>query len=69
MLRFVIPMVLAATVVAGCSSEDKGFRRVGTVLDPYCMPDGSIVRIQYPNSSGDFDGTKGDPKNCAWYKG
>ncbi len=68
MLRFVILMVLAVIVVAGCSSEDKGFRRVGTVLDPYCMPDGSVVRIQYPNASGEFEGTKGDPKNCPWYK-
>ncbi len=68
MLRFVVPIVFAITVAAGCSPQEKEFRRVGSIMNPYCMPDGSVVRFQYPNSSGVYEGHKGDPKNCPWYK-
>lgn len=29
-----------------------------------CMPDGSPVYYQYPNTSGTYDGTKASPENC-----
>jgi hypothetical protein len=66
MLRFVVPIVLALTLVAGCSNQGEKFRRVGSITNPYCMPDGSVVRIQFPNSNGDYEGFKGDPNNCPW---
>ncbi len=41
-------------------------RVVGTIMDPYCLPDGSIVRFLYPNSEGSFEGAKASRENCPW---
>ncbi len=43
-------------------------RQVGTIMDPYCAQDGSVVRLQYPNSQGSFEGTKANRENCLWNK-
>ena len=39
-------------------------RRIGTLLNPFCMPDGSVVQIQYPNSEGSFEGAKASREHC-----
>ena len=39
---------------------------VGTLLDPVCAPDGSVVRLQYPNEEGSFDGAMASRENCPW---
>ncbi len=39
---------------------------VGTILDPVCAPDGSVVRLQYPNDQGSFDGAMASRENCPW---
>ncbi len=39
---------------------------VGTIIDPFCAPDGSIVRLQYPNAQGSFDGAMASRENCPW---
>ena len=41
-------------------------RQVGTFLDPFCAPDGSVVRVQYPNSQGSFAGAEASRENCSW---
>ena len=43
-------------------------RQVGTNIDPYCALDGSVVRFQYPNLQGSFEGTKASRENCPWNK-
>ncbi len=43
-----------------------GPRRVGSVLDPFCAPDGSVVTLQYPNAQGSFDGAMASRENCPW---
>ena len=59
--------MLAALVVAlalyGCGGEG---RRVGTVLDPVCAPDGSVVMYQFPNTQGSYEGVQASRENCPW---
>ena len=43
-----------------------GARQVGSVLDPFCGPDGSVVTVQYPNAQGNFDGAMASRENCPW---
>lgn len=43
-----------------------GARQVGSVLDPFCGPDGSVVTVQYPNAQGSFDGALASRENCPW---
>ncbi len=45
-----------------------GPRQVGSVLDPFCAPDGSVVRLQYPNNQGSFEGAMASRENCPWNK-
>ena len=58
--------MLAALVVAlalyGCGEG----RRVGSVLDPVCAPDGSVVTYQIANSQGNYEGVQASRKNCPW---
>ncbi len=68
--------LLAALIFLGActlplvgTGESRGEpRRVGTMIDPFCAPDGSVVRLLYPNSQGSFEGTKSSRENCPWYK-
>ena len=39
---------------------------VGTIMDPFCAPDGSIVRLVYPNAQGSFDNALASRENCPW---
>ena len=41
-------------------------RLVGTIMDPFCAPDGSIIRLIYPNARGKFDGALASRENCPW---
>ena len=68
MLRLTIALGFALIVAVGCAPQGKESRRVGSIFNPYCMPDGSVVRIQYSNSGGSYEGTRGDPKHCSWNK-
>ncbi len=56
-------MVLAATLVLGGCAEG---RWVGSVFDPFCMPDGSVVLYQFPNSQGSYEGFTASRENCSW---
>ncbi len=61
--------MLAALVVAlalyGCGGEGEG-RPVGSVLDPVCAPDGSVVTYQFPNDQGSYEGVQASRENCPW---
>ena len=54
-------MILAAgLVLSGCAEG----RWVGTVFDPVCAEDGSVVFYQIPNSQGSYEGLKASKENC-----
>jgi len=57
----------ACAVAAETTDETQGGPRlVGTIIDPFCAPDGSIVRLIYPNAQGSFDGATASRENCPW---
>ena len=64
-LKLALPLAVIF-VVAACTTGPRE-RLAGTLLDPYCMPDGSALLVQYANSQGSFAGTKGRRENCAWH--
>jgi hypothetical protein len=64
-LKLALP--LAALLVAGACAMGPSERMAGTLLDPYCMLDGSALLVQYANSQGSFAGTRGRRENCAWH--
>jgi len=49
--------------LAGCAGNDG---HMLSILDPVCMPDGSVVWMQYPNSEGSYEGAVSDLENCPW---
>ena len=54
-------MLLAAgLVLSGCAEG----RRVGTIFEPVCAADGSVVIYQLPNSEGSYEGAKASKENC-----
>jgi hypothetical protein len=64
--------LLAATVLlAACSGGEKTMGRAepgGSVLDPLCMPDGSVVYYEYANRAGQYDEVTASKANCPWNK-
>lgn len=66
LLRLALP--LAAILSAAACTTPPYERMAGTLLDPFCMPDGSTLLVQFSNSKGSFAGTKGRRENCAWHQ-
>ena len=64
-LKLALPLSVAL-IAAACATPPYE-RMAGTLLDPYCMPDGSALLVQYANSNGSFAGTRGRRENCTWY--
>ncbi len=63
--------ILAVSIFLGACApptDEGGPRRVGTILDPFCATDGSVVRLRYPNAQGSFEGAMASPENCPWNK-
>ena len=40
----------------------------GSLFDPLCMPDGSVVFYEYPNQAGQYDEVTANKQNCVWNK-
>lgn len=60
---------LAVSIFLGAcaqSTGEGGPRQVGTILDPFCATDGSVVQLQYPNAQGSFEGATASRENCTW---
>lgn len=53
--------------VAGCTGGR--FEPGGSLFDPLCMPDGSVVYYEYPNKAGQYDEVRASKANCPWNKG
>ena len=64
-LKLALP--LAATLVVAACTVGPNERLAGTLLDPFCMPEGSALLVQYANSQGSFVGTQGQRENCPWH--
>ena len=57
---------LAVLLVLGALTACGDVRFVGSLGNPYCAPDGSVVLGIYPNSQGKYDGIKSNRENCPW---
>jgi hypothetical protein len=71
----VLAILAASLFVSACAAvaapdetmdTDGAPHLVGTLLDPVCAPDGSVVRLQFPNDQGSFDGAMASRENCPW---
>lgn len=60
-------LIAAALVLAACSGgrSEPG----GSIFDPLCMPDGTVVFYEYPNKAGQYDEVTANKANCPWNKG
>ena len=65
---FTLALPLAALMFTAACTTSPRERLAGTLLDPYCMPDGSPLLVQYANTQGSFTGTKGRRENCLWFE-
>ena len=62
-------LAASAVLLSACGGEGRDSRYLGDLVDPYCMPDGSTVMVQYSNSTGGFEPSQASKENCPWYKG
>ena len=61
--------LLIVVALSACQHGDREHRQAANNLfDPVCAPDGSVVRIEYANSKGNFTGIETSHENCPWYK-
>lgn len=71
-MRRLLPLapIAALGLLAACSNVPVGPKgdpiEVGSVLNPYCAEDGSIVQRIYPNDQGRYDTAQSSPDNCPW---
>ena len=66
----ILAMLAASLFLGACAQpmDEGGPRQVGTLLDPFCSPDGSVVWVKYPNAQGSFEGAMASRENCPWNK-
>lgn len=64
-MKKAIFMLGALVLLAGCAGRDEP---EGTFFDPVCMPDGSVVFRQLPNSKDEYGQPIAKKSNCAWNK-
>ena len=57
---------LAVLLVLGALTACGDVRFVGSLGNPYCAPDGTVVFGVYPNSQGKYDGIKANREICPW---
>ncbi len=68
-MRVVMGLLVVVVALSSCQNVDKGQRTaVNSLFDPVCAPDGSVVRVEFANSKGSFEGIETSFKNCPWYK-
>ena len=59
--------LLVAAVLGACQQPDRESRLADTWLSgPMCAPDGSVVWVEFANSTGDFDDIETSHENCPW---
>ena len=67
-MKIVMGLIIALSASA-CAMQETDYRRAAaSFLNPVCAPDGSVVWIEFANSSGSFNGIRTSHENCLWYK-
>jgi hypothetical protein len=61
-------VLLGCVALASCASGGRDSRSVGSIADPLCAPDGSVVYVQYADSEGNFNEMTASRDNCSWNK-
>ncbi len=66
-MRYTV-FLAGALLLAACSGSDRMSRAEpgGSVFDPLCMPDGSVVFYEYANKAGQYDEVTANKANCPW---
>ena len=59
-------LALAAIVLLTASCTGGRFEPGGSMFDPLCMPDGSVVFYEYANKAGQYDEVVANKANCPW---
>jgi hypothetical protein len=63
-MKYVAMAVIALGLSACADRSQPG----GSILDPLCMPDGSVVLWEYKKKDGSYDETTAKKENCYWYR-
>ena len=63
MFRIAICAAMVSALLAGCHGR---WDQEGSVANPSCASDGSVVFYEYPNTRGSYDGLTNTPANCPW---
>jgi hypothetical protein len=63
-MRFAL-LGVALLGLAACADRNQPG---GSVFDPVCMPDGSVVLSEYKRADGSYDETTAKRENCIWYR-
>jgi len=61
-----VGLVLAVSACEGPTREEP--QSQGSVFNPVCMPDGSVVLNQKANADGTFGDPRASYDNCTWNK-
>ncbi len=67
MKRPILFTLAASALLLGACSEVRDVRFVGSLTEPYCAPDGSVVLGVFPTARGSYEPIKSTPENCAWH--
>ena len=67
MKRPILFTLAASALLLGACSEVRDVRFVGSLNDPYCAPDGSVVFGIFPTTEGSYQPIKSTPENCTWH--
>ncbi len=59
---------IAAALLLVTACQDGRFEPGGSLMDPLCMPDGSVVFYEYADKAGKYDEVRANKQNCPWYK-
>jgi hypothetical protein len=65
-MRVAFVVVAGALLLSACGGGRMDPQ--SSFLDPICMPDGSVVFYEYPNTRGEFDTQTASKAHCPWNK-
>ena len=61
--------LLIVPLLGACKQPDREARLANTWLfGPMCAPDGSVVWVEFANSTGSYDGIETSAENCPWHE-
>lgn len=63
-----LPLIALGLGLGLSACSDGRYEPGGSLFNPLCMPDGSVVYYEYPNKGGQYDEVKANTANCPWNK-